>query len=384
MTISLSTESVSKVYRGDNAAIRAVDGISMEVRQGEFLALVGPSGSGKTTLLAMLAALLRPSEGRIAIDGHDLNALSEAERSIFRRQKIGFTFQAHNLVSYLTARENVELMLRLNGWLDRAGRARSRELLERLGLGERLNSLPRQLSGGQQQRVAIARALIHEPSVVLADEPTASLDTERAFQVVSTFANITREQNRAGIMVTHDLRMCQFVDLVIQMKDGKLIRVIEEPEQIRAFAGGAQHEPEVIAATEADVALDEATLAQAKAALDQTALCAPLAGVIAKLSAVAGEDASPGVVLAQVADLSDWYIETTDLTELNVVNVKEGDQVAVTFDALPGETFGGQVVRIRPLGEVQKGDMTYTAIVRPDRLDPRLRWNMTASVGFGE
>ena len=244
MTISLSTESVSKVYRGDNAAICAVDGISMEVRQGEFVALVGPSGSGKTTLLAMLAALLRPSEGRIAIDGHDLNALSEAERSIFRRQKVGFTFQAHNLVSYLTAQENVELMLRLNGRLDRAGRARSRELLERLGLGDRLNSLPRQLSGGQQQRVAIARALIHEPSVVLADEPTASLDTERAFQVVSTFVNITREQNRAGIMVTHDLRICQFVDRVIQMKDGKLIRVIEEPEQIRAFAGGAQHEPE--------------------------------------------------------------------------------------------------------------------------------------------
>lgn len=144
------------------------------------------------------------------------------------------------------------------------------------------------------------------------------------------------------------------------------------------------NESEIENAADADVALDEATLAQAKAALDQTALCAPLAGVIAKLSAVAGEDASPGVVLAQVADLSDWYIETTDLTELNVVNVKEGDQVAVTFDALPGETFGGQVVRIRPLGEVQKGDMTYTAIVRPDRLDPRLRWNMTASVGFGE
>ena len=244
MTISLSTESVSKVYRGDNAAIRAVDGISMQVRQGEFVALVGPSGSGKTTLLAMLAALLRPSEGRIAIDGHDLNALSEAERSMFRRQKIGFTFQAHNLVSYLTAQENVELMLRLNGRLDRAGRARSRELLERLGLGDRMNSLPRQLSGGQQQRVAIARALIHEPSVVLADEPTASLDTERAFQVVSTFANITREQNRAGIMVTHDLRMCQFVDRVIQMKDGKLIRVIEDPQEIQAFAGAALHQPD--------------------------------------------------------------------------------------------------------------------------------------------
>ena len=198
MTIALATESVTKTYNGGSAQIRAVDNVSFEVGQGEFVALVGPSGSGKTTLLAMLAALLRASDGRISIDGQDLGSMSDDQRAAFRRQKIGFTFQANNLVTFLTALENVELMLRLNGRLDREGKARARELLERLGLGDRLNSLPRQLSGGQQQRVAIARALIHQPSVVLADEPTASLDTERAFQVVETFSKIIREQGRGG------------------------------------------------------------------------------------------------------------------------------------------------------------------------------------------
>jgi putative ABC transport system ATP-binding protein len=140
------------------------------------------------------------------------------------------------LVPYLTALENVELMLRLNGKYNRAGRERARELLARLGLGERLNNLPRQLSGGQQQRVAIARALIHTPALVLADEPTASLDTERAHQVVKTFANLIHEQQRAGIMVTHDLRMTQYADRIIQMRDGKLRRVIGDPAEIRAFA----------------------------------------------------------------------------------------------------------------------------------------------------
>jgi putative ABC transport system ATP-binding protein len=243
MTIALATESVTKTYNGGSAQIRAVDDVSLEVGQGEFVALVGPSGSGKTTLLAMLAALLRASAGSIIIDGQDLGSMSDDQRAAFRRQKIGFTFQANNLVSFLTALENVELMLRLNGRLDREGKARSRELLERLGLGDRLNSLPRQLSGGQQQRVAIARALIHQPSVVLADEPTASLDTERAFQVVETFAKIIREQGRAGVMVTHDLRMCQYVDRVLQMSDGKLVNVITDSAEIAALAAGGYHEP---------------------------------------------------------------------------------------------------------------------------------------------
>ena len=244
MTIALATESVTKTYdAGSSGQIRAVDNVSFEVGQGEFVALVGPSGSGKTTLLAMLAALLRASDGRISIDGQDLGSMSDDQRAAFRRQKIGFTFQANNLVTFLTALENVELMLRLNGRLDREGKARSRELLERLGLGDRLNSLPRQLSGGQQQRVAIARALIHQPSVVLADEPTASLDTERAFQVVETFSKIIREQGRAGVMVTHDLRMCQYVDRVLQMSDGKLVNVIADPAEIAALAAGGYHEP---------------------------------------------------------------------------------------------------------------------------------------------
>ena len=227
MTIALETRNVVKTYKVDNGTIYAVNDVSLQVHAGEFVALVGPSGSGKTTMLAMLAALLRPSSGEILIDGQSLGKMSEGDRARFRRQNIGFTFQANNLVPYLTAQENVELMLRFNNKLNRAGRQRAQELLARLGLGDRLKNLPSQLSGGQQQRVAIARALVHDPSVVLADEPTASLDTERAFQVVETFAKLIHEQNRAGIMVTHDLRLCQYVDRVLQMQDGKVVRVID-------------------------------------------------------------------------------------------------------------------------------------------------------------
>jgi putative ABC transport system ATP-binding protein len=232
MTNALETKDVTKTYKIDNGVIHAVDGVSLSVKAGEFVALVGPSGSGKTTMLAMLAALLRPTSGGIFIDGHDLTTMDEGDRAKFRREKIGFTFQANNLVPYLTAQENVELMLRLNDRLDRKGKDRAKELLDRLGLGERMKNLPSQLSGGQQQRVAIARALIHNPSLVLADEPTASLDTERAFQVVETFANLIHEQNRAGIMVTHDLRLTQYVDRVIQMRDGQVASVVDNHTEI--------------------------------------------------------------------------------------------------------------------------------------------------------
>jgi putative ABC transport system ATP-binding protein len=189
-------------------------------------------------LLSILAALLTPSSGQVLIDGNDLSKMNEIRRVKLRREKIGFTFQANNLIPYLTAQENVEFMLRLNNRLDKVGRIRSEELLARLGLEERLHSLPAQMSGGQQQRVAIARALIHNPSVVLADEPTASLDTERAFQVVETFAHLIHENNRAGIMVTHDLRMCQYVDRVLQMQDGKLIRIYDTKQAILELASG--------------------------------------------------------------------------------------------------------------------------------------------------
>jgi putative ABC transport system ATP-binding protein len=238
MPLALEVKNVVKTFQADSGEIRAVDDVSFAVEAGEFVALVGPSGSGKTTMLSILAALLTPTDGQVLIDGTDLARMSETERVVLRRQKIGFTFQSNNLIPYLTARENVELMIRLNNKFDRAAKVRSAELLSRLGLGDRLNNLPAQMSGGQQQRVAIARALIHAPTVVLADEPTASLDTERAFQVVQTFAALIHENNRAGIMVTHDLRMCQYVDRVLQMRDGKLVQIYDTHEEILALAKG--------------------------------------------------------------------------------------------------------------------------------------------------
>jgi putative ABC transport system ATP-binding protein len=236
--LALEIREVVKTFQADAGLITAVDKVSFNVRHGEFVALVGPSGSGKTTLLSILAALLTPTDGQVLIDGQDMAKMGESERVRLRREKIGFTFQSNNLVPYLNAHENVEFMLRLNQRLDKIGRLRSQELLSRLGLGERLTNLPAQMSGGQQQRVAIARALIHNPTLVLADEPTASLDTERAFQVVQTFAALIHENNRAGIMVTHDLRMCQYVDRVLQMQDGKLVREYTSQGDIRALARG--------------------------------------------------------------------------------------------------------------------------------------------------
>jgi putative ABC transport system ATP-binding protein len=240
--IALEVRDLVKTFPVDGATIVAVDHVSFQVKSGEFVALVGPSGSGKTTLLSILAALLTPTSGNVFIDGQDLANMSEKQRVKIRREKIGFTFQSNNLIPFLTAQENVEFMLRLNGMVGHTGRLRSGELLARLGLGDRLHNLPAQMSGGQQQRVAIARALIHQPAVVLADEPTASLDTERAFQVVETFAHLIHESERAGIIVTHDLRMCQYVDRVLQMQDGKLVQIYESKSEIAKLAqSGMKH-----------------------------------------------------------------------------------------------------------------------------------------------
>ena len=252
MNTILKTENVTKIYESNNMTVRAVDQVSIDIQAGEFIGLVGPSGSGKTTMLAMLAGLLYPTEGQLLIDGQDLGGMNDIERTNFRRRQIGFTFQSNNLVPYLTALENIELMLRLNKKYDRNGRQRAADLLTRLGLEDRLDSLPSQLSGGQQQRVAIARALIHNPSVVLADEPTASLDTERANQVVQIFADLIHEQNKAGIMVTHDLRMCRYVDKVIQMVDGKVARVISDRESIEILAGTSRFD-QLTAPTRRDI-----------------------------------------------------------------------------------------------------------------------------------
>jgi putative ABC transport system ATP-binding protein len=233
---ALHAENVTKIYGSGPSAVRAVDGVSFTLEPGQFVGLVGPSGSGKTSMLAMLAGLLSPTSGNIRIAGENLSAMNERKRTRFRGSAIGFSFQSNNLVPYLNALENVELMLRINGKYGRNGRQRAVELLTRLGLSDRLRNYPGQLSGGQQQRVAIARALIHEPSVVLADEPTASLDTERANQVVGAFAELIHEQRRVGIMVTHDLRMCKYVDMVIRMVDGRINQILTARTEIDALA----------------------------------------------------------------------------------------------------------------------------------------------------
>lgn len=232
----LCTEDLTKVYHLDEAEIIAVDHVSLTINAGEFIGLVGPSGSGKTSLLAMIAGLLSPNDGKIILAGEELSAMNDAQRTRLRRKRIGFTFQSNNLVNFLNVQENVELMLRLNGRFNGEGKQRARDLLERLGLGGRLNNLPSQLSGGQRQRVAIARSLVHDPDIVLADEPTASLDTTLAYQVVETFADLIHEQNRVGIMVTHDLRMCRYVDRVFQMIDGRLENIISDPDKIQELA----------------------------------------------------------------------------------------------------------------------------------------------------
>lgn len=231
----IETNNVVKLYQSNNTTVKAVDHASFNIGEGEFVGLVGPSGSGKTTMLAMLAALLEPTEGTLCIDGEDIGKMKEKDRVRFRRQRIGFTFQSNNLVPYLTVLENVELMLRLNGKYNRQAREKAKEMLDRLGMSDRLDNLPNQLSGGQRQRVAIARSMIHEPSVILADEPTASLDTQRAFQVTQQYADLIHENRKAGIMVTHDLRMCKYVDKIIQIHDGQISSIMESRAEIDAL-----------------------------------------------------------------------------------------------------------------------------------------------------
>ena len=224
-SVALEVRDLVKSFALDGATINAVDGVSFQVNSGEFVALVGPSGSGKTTMLSILAALLTPTTGQVLIDGQDLAQMNEKKRVKLRREKIGFTFQSNNLIPYLTARENVEFMLRLNNKLNRAGRVRSDELLARLGLSDRLHNLPAQMSGGQQQRVAIARALIHNPAVVLADEPTASLDKQSGYEAVSLLKRLAKESQTTILLVTHDYRILDIADRVVELEDGVIKKV---------------------------------------------------------------------------------------------------------------------------------------------------------------
>ena len=201
---------------------RPSTGVTLDIVPGELAMIMGPSGSGKTTLLSVMGCMLRPSAGTVRICGRDVTGLGEAELPQVRLHSIGFIFQAFNLFSTLTARGNIEIALELKGIRGAAARTRALDLLGRVGLREQANRTPGELSGGQKQRVAIARALATEAPIILADEPTAALDSESGHTVMQILGGLAHEQNRAVIIVTHDVRLQTFADRVLSMEDGRL------------------------------------------------------------------------------------------------------------------------------------------------------------------
>lgn len=220
-------ENVTRRFGSGETQVVAVKDISLTVASGEVILIMGPSGSGKTTLLSMLGGLLKPSAGRIRIGPDDLTRLNERRLPEVRLRRIGFIFQDFNLLSALSCLDNVALVGQLGGLSRRAARQRARELLEQLGLGHRLNFLPEKLSGGEKQRVAIARALINEPELILADEPTANLDSHHGHETMRLLRRIAKEENRSVIIVSHDQRIRDIADRVLWLEDGQFKDVVE-------------------------------------------------------------------------------------------------------------------------------------------------------------
>lgn len=223
MSAKLVLDQVSKVYKDGPAEFKALEHVSLKVEPGEFVAVMGPSGSGKSTFLSITGALLSPTEGRIQLNGQEITRLSSKERTKLRLEKIGFVFQSSNLIPYLTVRDQLLLISRLAKMNHHEAELRSQELLEHLELSDRTARYPSELSWGQRQRVAIARALMNDPEIILADEPTASLDSKRGREVVELLAYEIKSRKKSGIMVTHDERVLDKCDRIITIKDGRLI-----------------------------------------------------------------------------------------------------------------------------------------------------------------
>lgn len=215
-------ENLNKIYKESEIEVHAVNNVSMNFEQGEFSAIVGPSGSGKTTLLNLLGGLDKPSSGSIEINGTNIGKLTSSDLIQFRLFNIGFIFQAYNLIPVLTARENVEFIQFLQGIPSAKRQERSKELLQAVGLEERMNSRPAKLSGGQQQRVAVARALASKPKFILADEPTANLDTKSAETLLEIMEKLNRDENITFVFSTHDARVMNKARRVIVLEDGKI------------------------------------------------------------------------------------------------------------------------------------------------------------------
>jgi putative ABC transport system ATP-binding protein len=224
---------LTKTYGRGDAIVVALRGIDLDVRPGELLMLVGPSGSGKTTLISIIAAILEGDSGTCEVSGHDLRHLSPRERAHLRGVAIGFVFQLFNLLPALTAIENVAVPLLINGASRKHAEARAREVLDAVGLSTRVSALPAQLSGGQQQRVAIARALVHDPKLIICDEPTSNLDHETGRSMMEVLRGVAKTPDRALIVVTHDARIFEFADRIARMDDGKIIDVVDGKDRER-------------------------------------------------------------------------------------------------------------------------------------------------------
>ncbi len=219
----INVKNVTKIYNDSEVKVHAVNGISLSFEEGEFAAIVGPSGSGKTTLLNMLGGLDKPTSGEIIIDHTNIRELKSSKLIDFRLRNIGFVFQAYNLIPVLTARENVEFIMHLQGKSKTERDKRVRELLEAVGLGDRLDSRPSKMSGGQQQRVAVARALASKPKFILADEPTANLDSKSTENLLDIMEKLNAEENITFIFSTHDARVVKKARRVITIEDGKVV-----------------------------------------------------------------------------------------------------------------------------------------------------------------
>ncbi|MFH1296444.1 MAG: ABC transporter ATP-binding protein [Bacteroidota bacterium] len=219
----IEIKDLKKIYSDSEVAVHALNGVDLAVQQGEFAAIVGPSGSGKTTLLNLVGGLDVPTEGSIRIDGMNVGELSSRKLINFRLNNIGFVFQSFNLIPVLTAYENVEFIMSLQGYSKEKRKKRAIELLEAVGLGDRINSRPSKLSGGQQQRIAVARALASKPKFILADEPTANLDSQSTENLLDIMEKLNREEKITFIFSTHDQRVVNKARRVIKLEDGKVI-----------------------------------------------------------------------------------------------------------------------------------------------------------------
>ena len=218
----LQTTELKKYYGAEPNITRALDGVTLSIEKGEFVAIVGTSGSGKSTLLNMIGGLDVPTSGKVIVDGRELSTLKDEQLTIFRRRKIGFIFQNYNLVPVLNVYENIVLPVELDG--NKVDKKFMKEVVQMLGLEDKLNNMPNNLSGGQQQRVAIARALVSKPAIVLADEPTGNLDSKTSADVLVLLKTTSQKFHQTLVMITHNSEIAQLADRIIRIEDGKIVQ----------------------------------------------------------------------------------------------------------------------------------------------------------------